>query len=119
VGISKVNSDGCYYVVRNQVNPPGSETCTNMCNSFLTNIAQALDGGNGIPAGLDAFFFQCYQCYGWFGGGAMTFPCPNSGNPTDPNGITVSLDGVNIDPAILATASTMVSDCDSIFSSSL
>ena len=117
VGISQVNSDGCYYVVRNQVDTPGSKTCTDICSSFKANIGQSPNGGNGISD--SASFFQCYQCYGWrpplYWDAPMAWPCPQNNNPKNPNGITVSLDGVNVDPVILAVVSTMNSDCTSIY----
>lgn len=111
VGISQVSS-GCYYVVRNQLNPPGSKTCTDICNSYMANIMQSPNNGNGSPGSLGAIFFQCYQCTSWL----CSFGSSSGSYPVNANGITVSLDGVNIDPAILAVTSIMISDCDGIFS---
>ena len=89
VGISKANSAGCYYVVRNQAyGSPGGGSCTDVCNQFVSNIVRAPDGGNGSPPSLGAMFFQCYKCNDWQGWPFFGNSCPNWGNPTYPNGIT-------------------------------
>lgn len=125
MGIS-ILSSGCYYIVRNHVNPPGSETCTEMCNNYIINIARSPNNGNGIgPPNLAGLFFQCYQpsncpCYtspchflcGFAGGCGSLYGCTF---PDDENGLMVSLDGVNIEPTLfyIMNAYNMNAECDS------
>lgn len=82
----------CYYIVRNGNN----NGCSNICSAMSSM-------GQGTPGGTTSLYYQCFQ---------------NSGATTQSmNGITFSIDGSTLDPAIMNIANYQsVTNCSNSYS---
>ena len=87
----------CYYVVRSGTNT----ACPIECGQDMANM-WSNNGGNGMPNPTMSLYFQCFA---------------NSASTQNMNGITFSIDGVTLDPAIMSIANyKSTTNCSSQFS---
>lgn len=79
-----VDANGCYWLVR-QGQGGGGTYCKTACDTFLSNFFASPNDGNGNPTVTPIYFMCTTASIGNF----------NS------NGITVSDDGITLDPALI------------------